>query len=669
MSKPQESSASHEGSSQESLQIVSEILSDVVDEVVDNISSDLIITKAKKNIASEIKRSPQKYLQKAIDENPQFLESYQKLKICETKLNFFNEAKKRCPYLGKRFAESYLGRSSQTETASEDAALIAVWKEYDKEYANNAFWNFFKKQFEKLPEEEKTSIREERYRGWESQNSRIASWMLRELETVTLKDKTTLGTEDEIRSSILEAETQLSQVAGENSEIDLLLKIRSGQGDVDFLSEQVAELRFQNFKEARRIVWASVGKKEAMNEDGELIEISDFKYPGKTAAKTVYIPYHDIQQAIIDANWTLRAGKGINSDPSDHYHVKGNYLTTHMLFVVSDEQHIKTSSTGKYDGGRSFIDFPIVLPLDLMTTQRIFANQEAFENFLSSQGSQVGRNASSSVRYSHSEWKLEEFLQDSENIRKIVQILKTKLTAKFGTAEDHKVYELILFTNSNQNICDQHEQHEFGCEGKMWNIEASTLQGSFLEKITTEMHNQGLKTSSKHLPRILIANTSFERFRYASKSSESLSQDAQDWFAYEPSQETIKRKELSIDAKKLAGSVMLSSAEKDIDGRDRYRELMKSVIESEKDQGSGGGIVSAATEYSDPESIPFYSGFTSKAGSTDLLGYEKRRGKIETPKSFDGADLIEVKSKPSKSPALQDLSQFASMNLSGKVRK
>ncbi len=268
-----------------------------------------------------------------------------------------------------------------------------------------------------------------------------------------------------------------------------------------------------------------------------------------------------------------------------------------------------------------------------------------------------------------------------------IQILKTKLTAKFGTADGHKVYELILFTNSNQNICDQHEQHEFGCEGKMWNIEASTLQGSFLETLTKEMRDQGLKTSSKHLPRILVSNTSFKKFDYYRKSSESLSQDAgewlvkdQEWVSEDVKERASKYEGLSIDAKKLAGKVILSSAEIDIDGRNRDDEL-SSVAESQKqlrkqklEEAKKAGVTVDTTsefietEYSNPESIPFYSGFTSKAGNTDLLGHSKRQGKIETPKSFDGADLIEVRKKPSKSPSARDLMQLEGMSISGRKK-
>ncbi len=268
-----------------------------------------------------------------------------------------------------------------------------------------------------------------------------------------------------------------------------------------------------------------------------------------------------------------------------------------------------------------------------------------------------------------------------------IQILKTKLTAKFGTADGHKVYELILFTNSNQNICDQHEQHEFGCEGKMWNIEASTLQGSFLETLTKEMRDQGLKTSSKHLPRILVSNTSFKKFDYYRKSSESLSQDAgewlvkdQEWVSEDVKERASKYEGLSIDAKKLAGKVILSSAEIGIDGRNRDDEL-SSVAESQKqlrkqklEEAKKAGVTVDTTsefietEYSNPESIPFYSGFTSKAGNTDLLGHSKRQGKIETPKSFDGADLIEVRKKPSKSPSARDLMQLEGMSISGRKK-
>lgn len=634
--------------SEESLSVVRSILDDVIDNVVDGVSTNLILEKAKTNIATEIKSNPERYIERFFEENHYPTEQNQDLENCRNKLLLYLTAEKKLYPMAVAFANKKFGTGAQRPLSEDDAErpILEAWTKYDKKYGTKTFTKYFEQQYEELSETEKAKLTRPPYEQWFYQNQRIEQWMLSEIQSVQLHDKTSLA------GILTTAQNTFAQSTGENSEITLLLKIKNGQGDIEQMSRDVAEMRFQNLKEARRIVWMSTGQEDSLDEEGNPVTISDFKYSGKTAAKTVNIPYHDIQKAIIDANWTLRAGKGIASNSQSGKHVNGNYLTAHMLFVVSDQEHIKSRRSDRYEGGRSFVDFPIALPLDLMTTQRIFSNQKSFEIFLNSNGSEVGRNVSSSKPYAHSEWTLEEFLYNPENVKKIVEILNTKLTAKFGTAEGHKVYEVILFTNSNQNICDQHEQYEFGCEGKMWNLQASQSEGSFLMMLRDEMHNHGLKTPTKStFPRMLVANTSFQTFSYQHKSSQTLSEDANTWIGGR--EETKKYDGLVVDAKALAGKVILTSTEISIDGKDRTTQIYEPKDSVDK------------KKYAEPESVPFYSGFTSRTGTRDLLG-DKKNGKISTPKSFDDIDLIEVRKKPSKYPSATDLLHLGSMNISGK---
>jgi hypothetical protein len=303
MSRPDKKDQESDQLSSQSLNTSEGTLHDVIDEVTDkdDISTKLIIEKAKTNIAREILASPRKFLERAITENQALAESYKLLTLVEARLQFHKEVKSSLVALGESFANIYLKRKNEEESNTQDAKLLRVWEKYGKKYSNNAFWNFFKKQYEKLSEEEKKDIKQEQFVKWVSQNEKIANWMLLKIEGVKLKDDTTIGKRSEIEAKISEAKQHLSQAAGEDSEVSLLLRIEYKEGDVEESSRQVAEMRFQNFKETRRIIWASVGKKSIQGEDEQEKVVSDFKYSGKTTAKTVYIPYHDIQRVICNS--------------------------------------------------------------------------------------------------------------------------------------------------------------------------------------------------------------------------------------------------------------------------------------------------------------------------------------------------------------------------------
>lgn len=171
-------------------------------------------------------------------------------------------------------------------------------------------------------------------------------------------------------------------------------------------------------------------------------QMNDFIYSGSTKAKTVYKPFREIHKALIDANWRLRTGKSESDSP--------NYITAHLLFTVSDAPHQRD-----YKGGRTYIDFPIFLPLDLLVTAdpSSFTSDESFHDFLYGKLHKIGQNQEAKESGQHSETALAEMLLNPKNLKQIVLILKQKLLAKYGQNEDFKVYEINLFINSNKSIC------------------------------------------------------------------------------------------------------------------------------------------------------------------------------------------------------------------------
>lgn len=407
---------------------------------------------------------------------------------------------------------------------------------------------------------------------------------------------------------------------------DLKQKLEEKKAPITKLTNEYSESRFNLWQESRRIVW---GKPNKINDPkGSNTVIDDFKYSGKTLEKTVYIPFSDIHKAIIDANWTFRNGE---RNP------EGNYLTGHLVFVVTNQPHRKQilkneegvnqknekgEDLRRYIGGRTFVDFPIVMPIKLIEQQRIFEDQKAFEKFLDSKttyGYGVGENNRSNQSGAHSELALKEFLENKDNINGIVTTLKNKLIAKFGESRDFKVYELVLFLNSQRNICDMGNG---GCEKILSDLQSSKEKDSFLELLKTELQKQDFKTLAKEeFPRIFITDTSY--MVYDSYCSNSLKKDAIEGMGSEDNEV------YSIDIKELARKVILSTKEAEIG------EVGRKNIE----------------KYKSPISIPFYSGFTSAKGKINnaLLGKKRKDDNIpiDLPKSFDDIDIITVKKKPS----------------------
>lgn len=394
------------------------------------------------------------------------------------------------------------------------------------------------------------------------------------------------------------------------------------------------------------------GIPEAISTDGHLER--QIIYSGKTPEKTVYKPWERIHQSLIDANWHLRAG-GTYSQ---------NYLTAHLLFTITDRPHQKSaiegSSTSRYVGGRRFIDFPIVFPLDLLTTQHEFASKEEYYEFLWNQRTSImiGRSQAPKEKGAHSEVALRDFLLKKENVEKIVQILKHKLLSAFGTNEGFKVYEVNLFINSNKNPC---ASLEGGCENILHHLmsppqQNSNLEENFLFLLKTMLERHGFKTlthSNNGYPRMFINVSAYEY--YGCYTSNRLQEQAKKGLKEWTSMKVSSYPTYAIDTKLLAGNVILTTPELEIKGRAKYRkEGSEFAIFEEYEKYNcpyDFYINSQKEEYTkkvsnNPEvEVPFYTGFRSSAGNMAFLGYPKT---YLLPNSFDKLPLIVVKAPTEK---------------------
>jgi hypothetical protein len=357
------------------------------------------------------------------------------------------------------------------------------------------------------------------------------------------------------------------------------------------------------------IIWAIPGKRKL--EDGQ--EIDDFKYGSKKRKKEVYKPYTEIHKALIDANWAIRDGEDLAP----------NYITAHILFIVSDRPH-KPNHEESYDGSRTYIDFPINIE---------WRGDWSEDDILGSDKS-LGRGESMKApKRSHSEKALERFLKDQDKVRNIVAILKEKLLSKFGQNDEFKIYEVNLFLNSNKNICNSDADD---CEGVLKRLQSSKSDSSFLALLKAELKIQGLKslTSSNHqFPRMLISVSAYDH--YTAYCSSRLCLDAEG-----PLQDQEYDQDLlgiAIDTKSLSGKVILSADEISINPDFEYRKKFR------KEETYKSARKSRARDITlREEGIPFYSAFTSAGGDEDLLSEEQRK-KYQLPKSFDDVDNIRPK--------------------------
>lgn len=350
------------------------------------------------------------------------------------------------------------------------------------------------------------------------------------------------------------------------------------------------------------IVWATVGKEDVAG--GK--KVDSFKYGSKKLEKEVYKPYTEIHKALMDANWALRDGKGWQQ----------NYITAHILFVVSDRPHNKTKDQA-YEGGRTYLDFPINLEWAAGWDEKYLEDhgEDSLARGVSKMAS-MGK---------HSEEALESFLTNRSKVKAIVEILKNKLAEKFGENEGFKVYEVNLFLNSNKNICNMGGE---GCEQILNQLQSSRTDSSFLSILKSELESHGLKALTKsndQFPRMLISVSSYEYF--SAYCTDRLKGDALNALNKQKYAEDLS--DVAVDTKKLSGKVIISSDELSIDPDFEYKKKFgaeESYLDARSSRATGITL--------QEDGVPFYSGFASAKGSADLIG--DKRSKYQLPRSFDG---------------------------------
>lgn len=339
-----------------------------------------------------------------------------------------------------------------------------------------------------------------------------------------------------------------------------------------------------------------------------------FIYSGKTKEKTVYKPFTAIHQALIKANWLFRKG----NRPT------GNYLTSHILFTVSDRPHTKAKINEKneehYQGGRTYIDFPIILEFK-ESGEGIFS--------LNSQNG-VGRFLGSLKKDgSHSEDVLKKMLLEPSNMEAIISALKQKLKEHYEStfkqelkdAEMFKVYEMNLFINSNKNICSY-------CEATLHSLtlppSPADDNSNFLSLLKSELKKQGFKTLSRAnetYPRMFVSVSSYESYSDREFCSARADNNAKVAFGLERSLTTIETASYYIDTKLLADNkVILSTPESWVNREpaQQPQEYNKYIVDQEKHYQQ---LIRSLFK----DDIPRYSGFVSGSESRQFLNLEQLR--------------------------------------------
>ncbi|HJK89034.1 MAG: hypothetical protein LF888_06835 (plasmid) [Candidatus Megaira endosymbiont of Mesostigma viride] len=327
-----------------------------------------------------------------------------------------------------------------------------------------------------------------------------------------------------------------------------------------------------------------------------------FVYQGSTIEKTVYIPFTAIHKKLTESNWIMRAG--IDNTK--------NYLLAHIGFIVSDKPHNPEQCF--YSGGRVHIDFPIVADFAIFKAiketgrnyQVIAKEWEFFNN--------IGKYIYKKQGH-HSEVALVDFLK--ENIPNLVTTLKYKLTYYYGNYENHKVYAITLFVNSQKNICGGKNDHS-NCEGKLSNLMRSHDPDSFLGQLKQQLNDNKLKTltaNNEKFPYMFISVSAHEY--YESHCYDTLKQDAKD--ALFSRSQVEQYRHLNIDIKQLAGKIILSSAEIWLDDQtneERHNKVVKELEDT-------------------TIKIPFYTGFRSASGDDNILSNHEEKLEYDYPVCFD----------------------------------
>lgn len=344
------------------------------------------------------------------------------------------------------------------------------------------------------------------------------------------------------------------------------------------------------------IIWA-MPTKDSKNDT--------FIYSGKTIEKTVHIPFRKIHEHLLKSNWAMRE---INYNITSSEASIKNYLLAHLLFITSDRPY-KKNMEGKYIGGRTFVDFPITVPLNIL---RVFKDSDKYNN--------LGKYISNGHN-SHAEGALIKHLQNET--ANIVSILKSKfILLGDGDFQKFKIYSVNLFLNSVHNICREGEND-------LANLMNSQEQGSFLNKLKTqlqqEMLNAVLPKSGNLL--MLITISCHQEKPNMKDYSDSVMEDAKNalgkgfrYMGY-------------YDTKQLVGKTILSTSELWIDWKSQ-EEHRNDALEALKTKDF---------------KIPSYTGFVSGNKEAQAIRAEPNqyRRRIawhnirnhDTPKFFDNLDI------------------------------
>lgn len=365
-----------------------------------------------------------------------------------------------------------------------------------------------------------------------------------------------------------------------------------------------------------------------------------FIYSGKTDEKIVYKPFTAIHQYLIDANWRLRLGTTHSDGP--------NYLIAYIVFTISNQPHSKKPGE-HYQGGRTYIGFPVIAPFTLLLSNTPIEKQS-----VGSIVGGIGKFESSTERGSHSELALKEFLVSASNVENVVTLLKKRVETTFGSSKDFKVYGVDIFINSNKSICQS-------CESLLHQLSLPPLTNetpTFLGLLKTELEKQEFKTlthSNRRFPRVFISVSSYEQ--YAAYCSNRFDNDVRKGFEIERGN-LLEMMDMDhelptkvndyptydIDTKLLAGKVILSTPEARIDlikGKVyTYNKYIKAQQTKYQD------LVRESAEFE----VPFQGGFCSIKGISSFLplGGESLKGtllkryKIESNRNID-EDKIKFK--------------------------
>jgi hypothetical protein len=339
-----------------------------------------------------------------------------------------------------------------------------------------------------------------------------------------------------------------------------------------------------------KIVWAMPNK---VIEKGNRKDA--FIYSSNTPKKIVHIPFTDIHKQLIEANWVMQEGNKSSR----------NYLLAHLLFIVSDRPHLKEvdikSGQMKYLGGRKFIDFPFVMPLNNLSETQIDKTNI---------GLYLG--GSNYTGY-HTEQSLVAAL--TKEVENIVSTLKAKfMLSNNDICDGFKVYSLCLFLNSIHNVCSN-------CEGSLHMLMNSREETSFLFKLESNLRNGLLRVvlpKSEQL-RMCVTVSCHRLFLNKEVCSQILISNANDAF-----EATLKGtyKKGNFDVKELAGKVILSVFEKWVDGKsvDHHSRQAKLDVEQKKAK------------------IPFYTGFVS--GGYYETPFIKNKLEYDVPRFFDQLNIF-----------------------------